>query len=130
MSLELKNVAKSRRRGRAYPSATPAWCSQDGTFNILLGPTLAGKTTLMQLMAGLDTPTHGETSGSAAQNVHRRAGAEAQRRRWSISSSSTTRHLSVYENIASPLRVQGMPKAEIESQGRRGRVAAAPRPRC
>ena len=29
-------------------------------FNILLGPTLAGKTTLMRLMAGLLKPTAGE----------------------------------------------------------------------
>ena len=28
-----------------------------GTMNVLLGPTLAGKTTLMRLMAGLDRPT-------------------------------------------------------------------------
>ena len=30
-----------------------------GTMNVLLGPTLAGKTTLMRLMAGLDRPTIG-----------------------------------------------------------------------
>jgi glycerol transport system ATP-binding protein len=30
-----------------------------GTMNILLGPSLAGKTTLMRLMAGLDTTTSG-----------------------------------------------------------------------
>ena len=30
-----------------------------GTMNVLLGPTLAGKTSLMRLMAGLDRPTAG-----------------------------------------------------------------------
>jgi glycerol transport system ATP-binding protein len=30
-----------------------------GTLNVLLGPTQAGKTTLMRLMAGLDKPTSG-----------------------------------------------------------------------
>lgn len=30
-----------------------------GTMNVLLGPTLAGKTSLMRLMAGLDVPTSG-----------------------------------------------------------------------
>ena len=30
-----------------------------GTMNVLLGPTLSGKTSLMRLMAGLDQPTAG-----------------------------------------------------------------------
>ena len=29
------------------------------SLNVLLGPTLAGKTSLMRLMAGLDVPTNG-----------------------------------------------------------------------
>ena len=32
----------------------------EGGFNVLLGTTLSGKTTLMRLMAGLETPTSGE----------------------------------------------------------------------
>ena len=30
---------------------------EPGSLNVLLGPTLAGKTTLMRLMAGLDKPS-------------------------------------------------------------------------
>lgn len=33
---------------------------EPGSFNVLLGRTLSGKTTLMRLMAGLDRPTHGQ----------------------------------------------------------------------
>ena len=31
-----------------------------GSRNVLLGRTLAGKTTLLRIMAGLDRPTHGK----------------------------------------------------------------------
>ena len=33
-----------------------------GSLNVLLGPTLSGKTSLMRLMAGLDAPTQGGRS--------------------------------------------------------------------
>ena len=32
---------------------------EPGTLSVLLGPTLAGKTSLMRLLAGLDPPTTG-----------------------------------------------------------------------
>ena len=32
---------------------------REGSMNVLLGPTLAGKTSLMRVMAGLDRPTAG-----------------------------------------------------------------------
>jgi len=58
VGLELRNVAK-RVGAETYIHETSVRLAETG-FSILLGPTLAGKTTLMQLMAGLDRPTSGE----------------------------------------------------------------------
>ena len=64
MSLELKNVTK--RVGADVHIHETNLMLEEGSFNILLGTTLAGKTTLMQLMAGLDRPTRAK-SGSRAR---------------------------------------------------------------
>ena len=58
MSLELKKVIK--RVGADVTIHETSLELEPASFNTLLGPTLAGKTTLMQLMAGLDRPTSGQ----------------------------------------------------------------------
>ena len=58
MSLELKNVEK--KIGLDTHIYSTNLKLEKNTINILLGSTLAGKTTLMQIMAGLDKPTSGE----------------------------------------------------------------------
>ncbi len=52
MTLELQDVAK-RVGGQTHIHRTSLALAQAG-FNVLLGATGAGKTTLMKLMAGLD----------------------------------------------------------------------------
>ena len=58
MSLELKDVEKKSWIRYSYIFYNLKL--EKNTINILLGSTLAGKTTLMQIMAGLDKPTVGE----------------------------------------------------------------------
>ena len=87
MTLALKNVVR-RVGGQTHIHETSIEL-QSGGFNILLGTTLAGKTTLMQLMAGLVQPNSGQILVQGPLR-DRRAGSEAQCR-WSSSSSSTTR---------------------------------------
>jgi ABC-type branched-subunit amino acid transport system ATPase component len=67
MTLELRNVTK--RVGAETHIHETSLVLADGSFNILLGPTLAGKTTLMQLMAGLDRPTSGAVWFGGAQDT-------------------------------------------------------------
>ncbi|MDH2354928.1 ABC transporter ATP-binding protein [Bradyrhizobium sp. SSUT18] len=93
---------------------------ESGTLNVLLGPTLSGKTSIMRLLAGLDKPTSGKllVNGKDVTGVDVRQRSVAMVYQQFINYPS----LSVYENIASPLRVQGKPRAEIEA-----RVAEAAR---
>lgn len=112
MTLELKNVGKSVG-GEVHIHPT-SLTLHEGTFNVLLGTTLAGKTTLMQLMAGLDRPTGGEVWFKGA-NV---TGVAVQKRNVSMVYQQFINypHLSVYENIASPLRVAGFDDAKIKQR--------------
>jgi glycerol transport system ATP-binding protein len=91
-----------------------------GTMNVLLGPTLAGKTTLMRLMAGLDRPTTGRVlwNGRDVTGVRVQQRGVAMVYQQFINYPSVT----VFENIASPLRLKGVGDAEID---RRVREVAA-----
>jgi glycerol transport system ATP-binding protein len=85
---------------------------QGGTLNVLLGPTLSGKTSIMRLLAGLDKPTSGRVlvDGKDVTGIDVRRRSVAMVYQQFINYPSLT----VYENIASPLRVQGKPRAELE----------------
>ncbi|MBK1868233.1 ABC transporter ATP-binding protein [Aestuariivirga sp. YIM B02566] len=112
MSLELKNVTK--RVGADTHIHETSLRFEDGSFNILLGTTLSGKTSLMQLMAGLDRPSSGEV-WFAGKNV---TGVPVQKRNVSMVYQQFINYpnFSVYENIASPLRVAGMAEAQIDKR--------------
>lgn len=115
--LELRGV-ELRVDGGVHIHPTDIALAPQG-FNILLGPTLAGKTTLMRLMAGLLKPTAGEVwcRGRNVTGVPVRARGVAMVYQQFINYG----HLSVYDNIASPLRVAGAGRAEIRT--RVGRIA-------
>jgi glycerol transport system ATP-binding protein len=82
-----------------------------GTMNVLLGPTLAGKTTIMRLMAGLETPTSGRilADGRDVTGVAVRERSVAMVYQQFMNYPS----LSVFENIASPLRVAKLKNDQI-----------------
>ncbi len=89
---------------------------QPGSFNVLLGRTLAGKTTLMRLMAGLDTPTRGRVLMNG-QDV---TGVSVRHRNVSMVYQQFINYpsLSVYDNIASPLKLARVSAAEIDRRVR------------
>src|SRR3954467_14337478 len=89
---------------------------ESGSLNVLLGPTLSGKTSLMRLMAGLDKPTSGRVlvDGNDVTGAHVRDRSVAMVYQQFINYPTLT----VYENIASPLRVAGHSKADIDQKVR------------
>ena len=110
--LELKNVKKSVL-GEVHIHPTNL-ALEPGGFNILLGTTLAGKTTLMHLMAGLEKPTSGEIWFDGS-NV---TGTPVQKRNVSMVYQQFINYpnMTVFENIASPLKVGRMPPEEIKKR--------------
>jgi glycerol transport system ATP-binding protein len=112
MSLDLKGLTK---RVGADTHIYPTDISfADGSFNVLLGATRSGKTTLMQLMAGIQKPTSGSIAHDGA-DVTQRA---VQSRNVSMVYQQFINYpmLSVFENIASPLRVAGLSDAVVKER--------------
>jgi glycerol transport system ATP-binding protein len=112
MALELKHLTK-RVGAETHIHETNLVLAEKG-FNILLGTTLSGKTTLMQLMAGIDKPTAGEIWFKGA-NV---TGMPVQKRNVAMVYQQFINYpnFTVYDNIASPLRVARVPKAEVRDR--------------
>ena len=84
-------------------------------MNVLLGPTLAGKTTLMRLMAGLDRPTSGRIVEDG-RDVTGLGGASSARSPWCTSSSSTTRRCRSTRTSPRRCACRACAKAEIEAR--------------
>lgn len=114
MSLTLQGVSRSVA-GQVWVHPTDLTLAP-GSMNVLLGPTLSGKTTLMRLMAGLDAPTEGRVLWNG-QDV---TGQRVQDRQVAMVYQQFINYpsMSVYDNIASPLRLQRLPRAEVEARVR------------
>lgn len=110
MSLVLEGVSKSiAGTTHIFPTDLEL---QSGTMNVLLGPTLSGKTTLMRLMAGLDAPN----TGRVLWNGDDVTGQRVQDRKVAMVYQQFINYpsMTVYENIASPLRLLKMSAGEID----------------
>jgi multiple sugar transport system ATP-binding protein len=89
----------------------------DGEFFILVGPSGCGKSTLLQMIVGLEAPTSGEirVDGKRVNEVDPKDRNMAM----VFQSYALYPHMSVRENLAFPLRVAGVNRAEISSRVRR-----------
>ncbi len=114
MTLELRGISKSVG-GRMHIHPTDLTLDP-GTMNVLLGPTLSGKTTLMRLMAGLDVPD----SGRILWNGQDVTGQRVQDRKVAMVYQQFINYpsMSVYDNIASPLRLMGVSRDQVDARVR------------
>jgi glycerol transport system ATP-binding protein len=112
MTLALQDV-ELRVAGEVHLHPTNLALAPRG-FNVLLGPTLAGKTTLLRILAGLVRPT----SGAVLWGGRDVTGVPVRRRRVAMVYQQFINygHMSVFENVASPLRVAGVKEAEVRAR--------------
>jgi multiple sugar transport system ATP-binding protein len=85
--------------------------TREGEFLVLLGPSGCGKTTLLRMIAGLERPTAGEIliGGQVVNDLPPRARKIAM----VFQSYALYPHMSVFKNIAFPLKAQGLARDEI-----------------
>jgi glycerol transport system ATP-binding protein len=112
MGLRLKNVSRIVQ-GQHYLRDIDISLER-GSFNVLMGRTLAGKTSLMRVVAGLDQPS----SGSVEMDGVDVTGVPVQKRKISMVYQQFINYpnLSVFENIASPLRIAGDSTSTIKDK--------------
>ncbi len=93
-----------------------------GEFVAVMGPSGCGKSTLMHLVAGLDSPTSGEifVDGLALHTADDAALTDYRRRRLGVVFQffNLLPTMSVIENVALPLLLQGVSFGESQSRAR------------
>jgi multiple sugar transport system ATP-binding protein len=110
-SIEMKNIVKLY--GDGYPAVNDVTLDiDDGEFMILVGPSGCGKSTLLRMIVGLEDITSGEMM-IGGKRVNEKAPRD---RNLSMvfQNYALYPHLSVYENIAFPLRLARIPDDEVD----------------
>ena len=86
----------------------------EGEFFVILGPSGCGKTTLMRMIAGLEQPTDGEIliAGERMNELPPRKREVAM----VFQSYALYPHMTVFDNIAFPLKAKKLPQTELKSK--------------
>jgi len=111
-TVEFVHVTKDFGATRAVDDVTLRVAS--GEFATILGPSGSGKTTALSLLAGILQPTSG-TLLIGGRDVTRMPAAE-RNIGLVFQSYALFPHMSVFENVAFPLRIRRLPAAEITSK--------------
>ena len=118
-TLTIRNLTKSYGKTQVLKSFSEVF--QDGEFVTLLGPSGCGKTTMLRMIAGFEIPTSGEiwiddqlvSGGKTLLPPEKRDIGMV------FQSYAVWPHMTVFENVAYPLRIQHVKKPELDSRVRR-----------
>ncbi len=105
--------------GKVYPDGTMAVKEfsleiADGELMVFVGPSGCGKTTALRMVAGLEEITHGEVRiGERVVNAMPPRDRDVA---MVFQTYALYPHKSVYDNLAFPLRLRGMSKAEVDQR--------------
>ena len=111
--LEIKGVGKVYG-GNVVAVRDLNFTCEDGEFLAILGPSGSGKSTTLRMIAGLEDITEGDI---LFDGVRVNEMSPSQRNiALAFESYALYPHLSVFENIAYPLRAQGMDKGETKKK--------------
>jgi len=106
--VETRDLTKIFKEGQLGAVNNVNLETREGEFLVFLGPSGSGKTTLLRMIAGLETPTSGEIfiGGQVVNDLSPRE----RRIAMVFQSYALYPHLSVYKNIAFPLKAQNVKK--------------------
>lgn len=118
--IELLDVSK--RYGPVEVLSSISLALEEGSFTALLGASGCGKTTMLNMIAGLDQPSSGEISIERRTAFALKTGIDIPTHRRNVGyvfqSYALWPHMTVIQNVTYPLRVRGMGKSEREAKGR------------
>ncbi|HEY3529484.1 MAG TPA: sn-glycerol-3-phosphate ABC transporter ATP-binding protein UgpC [Nocardioides sp.] len=114
-AIEMKNIVK--QYGDGFPAVNDVSIDvEDGEFMILVGPSGCGKSTLLRMIVGLEDITSGDMviGGKRVNDLAPRDRNLAM----VFQNYALYPHLTVYENIAFPLRLAGVSNEEVDRKVR------------
>ncbi len=115
MSIEIRGLTK--RYGAATVIADLSLRFASGQISVLLGPSGCGKTTTLRCIAGLEEPVAGEIliEGRTVFDAAHGLNLPPERRDIGMvfQSYAIWPHMTVFENVALPLKARGTPRDEI-----------------
>ncbi|MEM8795801.1 MAG: ABC transporter ATP-binding protein [Pseudomonadota bacterium] len=110
--IRIENLRKEFGSFTAVQSST--FTIEDGEFFMLLGPSGCGKTTTLRMMAGLELPTSGEIYIDGEEVGQKRA--SERDIAFVFQLFALYPHMNVGQNMAYPLRSQGMSRSEANER--------------